>query len=198
MVKKRSKNSRQMPKVGDHNAKELWSRVAVSLDHIYHERDKEFEVDADGVFAERMLRQSITPKTETPKDSGFSCAIGRKSHAHHHRSLPAKLMQRLRRQQQHPDRILDLHCLSVAEAENLLPIIMHKAYQQQQRILLVITGKGMVIGEQGTPELRGQLRRMVPYWLAETSLSRYVQAYDWAPDTLGGQGALVIQLRKKM
>ena len=83
---------------------------------------------------------------------------------------------------------LDLHGLSLAEAELALSAFVKQARAQGHIWLLVITGKG-TRGE-------GKLRRALPDWLARGALAGLVVEYGPAAANHGGTGAYYLRLRR--
>ncbi len=65
------------------------------------------------------------------------------------------------------------------------------------RRVLIITGKGKPLEptiKAHPSEGRGILRRLVPLWLEVESLRPFIAGIASAPTTLGGPGALVVDL----
>ena len=71
-----------------------------------------------------------------------------------------------------------------------------KNYKNKKRLLLIITGKGRRLtvseGWRGT----GKLKKNVPMWLKSVQLSKYILWFDSASPENGGEGALMIYLKK--
>lgn len=98
---------------------------------------------------------------------------------------------------------LDLHGLRQNEAHRRLLGFLRSAHDQGLRYVLVITGKGGFDGDMHALPFhetldrspRGVLRRIVPMWLEEPSLSSIVLSYREAATQHGGAGALYVRLR---
>ena len=84
---------------------------------------------------------------------------------------------------------LDLHGMTQSTAHKALIRFVQAAYADDQRTLLVITGKGA--------RQEGVLRRMLPLWLETDDLAPYVLAFSAARPQDGGAGAFYLRLRKK-
>ncbi|MCI5050018.1 MAG: Smr/MutS family protein [Rickettsiales bacterium] len=87
------------------------------------------------------------------------------------------------------DRTIDLHGLNQLDAIDEVRTAVLEAYEAQQRVLLVITGKG----NQG----EGVLRQQLPLWLNASSIRPLVLAFDYAIQQHGGNGAFYVLLKRK-
>jgi DNA-nicking Smr family endonuclease len=95
---------------------------------------------------------------------------------------------RLRRGQLPLEGRLDLHGKTQAEAFESLYRFIHAAVAHKKRTVLVITGKGQ--------RFEGVLRKMVPQWLEDPALARYIVAITPAAPKDGGTGAFYLRLKK--
>lgn len=86
------------------------------------------------------------------------------------------------------DATLDLHGLTLAEAERVLAGFIARQGARGSVWLLVITGKG-TRGE-------GKLRAALPGWLAMPAIAHWVVEYGEAAIAHGGSGAFYLRLRK--
>jgi DNA-nicking Smr family endonuclease len=84
--------------------------------------------------------------------------------------------------------VLDLHGLDQARARAALTAFVLRAVAENERTVLVITGKG----SRGD----GVLRRRTPEWLAEPPLRSVVAGISEAHRSRGGAGALYIALKR--
>ncbi|MCP3983356.1 MAG: hypothetical protein GY723_03150 [bacterium] len=89
------------------------------------------------------------------------------------------------------DSELDLHGLSKRDAGPLVRAALEEAYQQGDRCLLVIHGRG-----HGS-ELGPVLREALPEWLTAPPAGRRVMAFATALPRDGGQGACYVLLRRR-
>ena len=96
---------------------------------------------------------------------------------------------KLRRGQLPLEGRLDLHGMTQAEAYPALHKFIRAAVAQDKRTVLIITGKGQ--------RFEGVLRTMLPQWLEEPDLARYVIALTPAAPKDGGNGAFYLRLRKQ-
>jgi DNA-nicking Smr family endonuclease len=84
---------------------------------------------------------------------------------------------------------VDLHGMTQDEAHFLLLSFLRRAFENDVRYVLVITGKG----SRGD----GILRRAVPGWLTTPPFRALVSSHDDAARMHGGSGALYIRVRKR-
>ena len=91
---------------------------------------------------------------------------------------------------------LDLHGFTLEESKGKVVEFILKNYKYKKRLLLIITGKGERLdvseGWRGT----GKLKKNVPMWLKSVQLSKYILWFDSASPENGGEGALMIYLKK--
>lgn len=84
---------------------------------------------------------------------------------------------------------IDLHKRTQEEAKSDLQKFFASAQVNSQKIVLVITGKGV--------ENKGILKANVPRWLEIAPLDKYVNGFCVAHKNHGGDGALYVRIRKK-
>lgn len=108
------------------------------------------------------------------------------------REMDRRTEQRLRRGKIAIDVTLDLHGMIQETAQHQLIQTLSRAYQQNARLVLVITGKGTRSQAEG-----GILRRRVPEWCDLSPLSDMVLNISSARPQHGGTGAYYIYLRRR-
>ena len=97
-----------------------------------------------------------------------------------------------------PEGRLDLHGMTLAEAEPALRGFVLASHAAGRRLVLVITGKGGRAREEWPiPVSPGALRRQVPVWLHRPPLAALVQQVAPAHRRHGGDGALYVYLRRR-
>jgi dsDNA-specific endonuclease/ATPase MutS2 len=85
---------------------------------------------------------------------------------------------------------LDLHGLTLDQAFKEISNFLHSAYNNKQKSILIITGKGNSTG-------KDTLQSMVPRWLEYSDLKSYITSYKTATLELGGSGAIIVHIKKK-
>jgi DNA-nicking Smr family endonuclease len=111
--------------------------------------------------------------------------------------LDRRTRSRLARGTTGPEARIDLHGMTLAEAQSALTRFVLAQQTQGRRLVLVITGKGRP-GDSGgpVPERPGVLRRHVPEWLRRPPLAAAVVAVTQAHLRHGGSGAYYVALRR--
>jgi len=110
--------------------------------------------------------------------------------------LEKNTLKRIKKGRLKIESILDLHGFTVEESKEKVVNFIFRNYKSKKRLLLIITGKGKRLpvaeGWRGT----GKLKENVPLWLKSVQLSKYILWFDAANPENGGDGALMIYLKK--
>lgn len=93
-----------------------------------------------------------------------------------------------------PDRILDLHGMTLERAWSAIDSALEAAIQAGDRVLLLITGHAR---PDGPPVQRGRIRAAVDDWLAVSRHAKRIAAVRAAHGRHGGGGSLYIILRRR-
>lgn len=112
-------------------------------------------------------------------------------------NMDTKAFSRMKRGKLSPEGRIDLHGMTLSQAQPELTRFILSSQASGRRLVLVITGKGKPNSE-GTPfhETKGVLRRYVPQWLAMHPLSHAVLQVNPAHVSHGGDGAFYVYLKK--
>lgn len=115
--------------------------------------------------------------------------------------LDAATQRRLRRGRMEVEGRIDLHGMRQSEALGVLARFLAQSQAAGRRCVLVITGKGGRLADNGDAEFMrrpedGVLRRQVPLWLAQEPNRSRVFAVEQAHPRHGGSGAFYVFLRK--
>jgi DNA-nicking Smr family endonuclease len=97
-----------------------------------------------------------------------------------------------------PDGRIDLHGMTLSQAQPALRGFLMAAQARGDRLVLVITGKGSRADghEDPMPRRVGALRHEVPHWLHSAPLASVVLDVRPAHRSHGGAGALYVYLRR--
>ncbi len=101
------------------------------------------------------------------------------------------LLLALRRGEPEFEEKIDLHGLRRNAAARALARFVKSAHARGLRCVLVVHGKG-----RGSETGEAVLREAVPGWLSKSPNAEYVLGFAPAPDRLGGEGAMLVRLRK--
>ena len=88
-----------------------------------------------------------------------------------------------------PDGVIDLHGLNLDNAKKILYKYLFNAYNNYKRNILIITGIGV--------NKTGLLKKEVPIWLKENEISKLIINCRVAPNSFGGEGALIVRIKNK-
>lgn len=111
--------------------------------------------------------------------------------------MDAKAFGKMTRGKLAPEARIDLHGLTLAEAQPELIRFILNAQGDGLRLVLVITGKGRRGDDQGPiPQRLGALRHQVPQWLRMSPLAPAVLQVAEAHLRHGGAGAYYVYLRR--
>ncbi|HFC97265.1 MAG TPA: hypothetical protein ENJ40_02240 [Thermosulfurimonas dismutans] len=102
--------------------------------------------------------------------------------------VTSELMRRLREGRIAYSRVLDLHGLTVAEAEEALREFFRECIFRGDRCVLIVHGRGL--SSPGKPVLKERVR----FWLERGPYRRHVLAYASARPCDGGPGATYVLL----
>jgi len=113
--------------------------------------------------------------------------------------LGRRMRRSLARGKEGIDARIDLHGLTQAQAHDALLRFLRTASARDARLVLVITGKGKILGKRGDSDgerERGVLRRQVPHWLSQAEFRDVVIGFEDAHIAHGGEGALYVRVRR--
>ena len=191
------KASKAKPKAAekDTDGKRAWARLTASANPLTGEtRNRHLPTRAEKKSSPAKttppLKTNSTPPAHSPSEPrapSTAPPVGRKPTPQD--DLQLRTRRRLSRGTIALDGKIDLHGLTLAEAEAALAGFVKRAQSQHQIWLLVVTGKG-ARGE-------GKLRRALPEWLDRGALAGRVVEYGPAAPNHGGGGAFYLRLRRR-
>lgn len=193
--------------------RELWAHVVRSvapLDNVRADPLEPAERPRDPV--ERPVTAALPAKPRTIEVQADPPRLGRAPAAPRHVRPPPEPTAGIDRRKQRQiasgrigiDARIDLHGMTQDEAHSVLRAFLYGCAARGDRLVLVITGKG--VERPATDDHfdlyadrrdRGVLRRNVPRWLAEPDLRPVVIGYTAASARHGGDGALYVQVRSR-
>lgn len=122
---------------------------------------------------------SRKPTTEPPMTHGAGPGLDRRTAI------------RMRRGKVEIEGRIDLHGLTLLEAERAFHAFLMASYAQGRRSVLVITGKGTRLDGR-----IGLIRQAVPEWLNISPLREITRGFSYAAPKDGGEGALYVMLKR--
>jgi DNA-nicking Smr family endonuclease len=114
--------------------------------------------------------------------------------------IDKKVYSRLKKGRLRPSKTLDLHGLRYVDAKFHVLTFIRSAYNDNQRLVLIITGKGKYTKNDITyvsNERSGVLRQALPTWLKDNNIRSLILNFTSAHFSHGGSGAFYVYLRKK-
>lgn len=106
-------------------------------------------------------------------------------------------MRRFKRGEFPIEASLDLHGYTEQQAFEAVHKFMTSAYMSGKRCVIIVTGKGLKHQDEDVFAAKGVLKQRVPQWLNSDELRQLILTYIHPAEKLGGQGALLILLRRK-
>ena len=91
---------------------------------------------------------------------------------------------------------IDLHGYTVEESKRLILQFISDNYELQNRLLLIISGKGKRLSVSNGWKGVGKIKSSLPLWLNSQALSKKILWFDYAPPDKGGEGAFLVYLKK--
>ena len=132
-------------------------------------------------------RRIVKPFSPTPANAA-PYTLAKQAVQHH--ELDQKTVRKISKGRVGIDVRVDLHGMTQLQAHSRLFNAIESAWENNQRIILVITGKGYA-GE-------GILRQAVPRWLNEPEFRMMVSGISEANNNHGGAGALYVRIRRQV
>lgn len=181
----------------------LWRKVAKTADRVFPRRqDKNEDPTATRPAPKTPAAEPLKPfeiggarSTDPPKHNLLPGLPERLADAPV--NMDRKAYTRLRRGKLSPEARIDLHGMTLAQAQPALTGFILRSHAQGRRLVLVITGKGKRADDDGPiPVRHGALRHSVPQWLSSPPLAQVVLQVSAAHQRHGGDGAYYVYLRR--
>lgn len=189
----------------------LWSHVAQSIAPIRIKQRVTHHDDAtdgdDGLPKRKLSKHHETvnrrPVVDAKAHTGSAVSPG--SGTQRLADFDSRKARKIAKGRTEIEARLDLHGLRHDEAHHRLRHFLRDCHHRGLKHVLVITGKGRSDDDATLPfsealdrPARGVLRRSVPRWLAEAELRAIVVSFTAASARHGGDGALYIELRRRL
>ncbi|MFN3935969.1 MAG: Smr/MutS family protein [Gemmobacter sp.] len=180
---------------------DLWQEVARTARPLHPSRPASAHPRPDSPPPAKPKPAQTAPQTQTFR-------LGQNAPAPAHRTLPGptetaplrmdrKTFLAMARGRAEPEARIDLHGLTLATAQPRLTAFILSSHAAGRRLVLVITGKGRSVRDEGPiPVRQGPLRHEVPIWLARPPLSAVVLQVTQAHRRHGGDGAFYVYLKR--
>lgn len=164
---------------------ELWARVASTIQPLSRDNIQQQTADPKRIIAARTVPvRALKPRVEERPRAPVVL----------NETLDGSWDKRLRGGSVAPDRVLDLHGMSLDTAWQAIDRGLEQAIRHGERVVLLITGHH----RPGDPPVRrGAIRAAVHDWLAASRHSRNIAAVRGAHRRHGGGGSLYVILRRK-
>lgn len=187
--------------------RELWSRVAKSarplktdLAHIFDPAPERSVPDmprTQGLPAAKPPLRRLKPTGSAAAPAHDLARPLSEALASAPVAMDKRRFQRMTRGKLDPEARIDLHGMTLAQAHAALNGFILRAQAQGLRLVLVITGKGRQVEDDGPiPRRRGALKHDVPQWLRMAPLAGAVLELREAHLRHGGSGAYYVYLRR--
>jgi DNA-nicking Smr family endonuclease len=165
---------------------ELWRRVTATIRPLSRDVN-EAEV------TEKQPENSVTarPPSAVPKPVVRAPA---KPRSIAHKTLDGSWDKRLRSGSVEPDRVLDLHGMTLDTAWLAIDQGLERAIARGERVVLLVTGHHR---PSAPPVQRGKIRAAVHDWLAASRHAGEIAAVRGAHKRHGGGGSLYLILRRR-
>jgi DNA-nicking Smr family endonuclease len=185
----------------------LWERVAESARAMHSRRTPEIPLPTEDPAPPAPATAPVPPRLPAFRIGEAAPARGNRTVlvpgvaerlAEGPVRMDRKAFSRLVRGKLSPEAKLDLHGMTLAEAQPALLRFVLGAHAAGRRLVLVVTGKGRDRDEGGPiPAPRGALRHAVPHWLSQPPLAPVVLQVTEAHRRHGGGGAFYVYLRRR-
>jgi DNA-nicking Smr family endonuclease len=165
---------------------DLWAKVAATIRPLSRDKPNPPVAPAPEIPSSTKSPPKARPIQSRPARRPAPIPIGEKT-------LDGSWDKRIRSGAIEPDRILDLHGMSLDDAWVAIDRTLEQAISYGDRVVLLITGHHR-LGE--PPVQRGKIRAAVHDWLAASRHAGSIAAVRGAHRRHGGGGSLYLVLRR--
>ena len=180
---------------------ELWDRVRMNTVPMQGTKPVQFETGTQKTEKSPKKAQPWLPPRfrigETPASTRVQISQFTQD-AQPALRMDSKRFSRMKKGKLAPEARLDLHGMTLAQAQPALSSFIHESHAKGLRLVLVITGKGRARRDDSPiPSRIGALRHHVPYWLNSAPLKPLVLQINEAHARHGGGGAVYVYLKRR-
>ena len=111
-------------------------------------------------------------------------------------ALEKNILRKIQKKRIRISASLDLHGNNITDSKKMVYDFVNHNFQNNQRLLLIITGKGKRLFVEDRWKGTGVLKEKIPVWLTSLALSKKIVWFDNAPSNMGGEGAFLVYLKK--
>lgn len=167
----------------DNNDLALWKAITETVKPL---NSKLPAKKAEHVSLRKKLTVNVQPVRHDPDFNYAVCDPLIEGDIH---AMDKKTGQRFKNGSMQIDAKLDLHGYTLDKAFEVLKNFIYDQCRKKARCLLVITGKGGLLG-------RGVLKAEMPVWMNSSEIRSLILSYSTAKPKDGGEGAFYILLKR--
>lgn len=166
--------------------------------------DKEWEIFKEKVqpikasgkvkYEKKKSAVNFVPKKEEVKE-GFK-KLNLEEQSEEVRQIDKNVLKKIKRGNLKVEDTLDLHGYTLEESKEKVVRFIEKNYENKKRFLLIITGKGRRLSVSSGWRGEGRLKENIPGLLSSVYLSKYILWFEKATSSKGGDGAIMVYLKK--
>ena len=149
-----------------------------------------------GILMPNSLKEKNRFQIEKDEDNDMSLLDILSEKKVNNSEIDKNLLKNIKKGRMKINAVLDLHGKKVKESKSKVFYFIKNNFEANNRLVLIITGKGKRLGVEEGWRGDGVLKKLLPDWLNSISLSKYIVWFDIAPKDLGGEGALIIYIKK--
>ena len=149
-----------------------------------------------GILMPTSLKEKNRFQIEKDEDNDMSLLDILSEKKVNNSEIDKNLLKNIKKGRMKINAVLDLHGKKVKESKSKVFYFIKNNFEANNRLVLIITGKGKRRGVEEGWKGDGVLKKLLPDWLNSISLSKYIVWFDIAPKDLGGEGALIIYIKK--
>ena len=149
-----------------------------------------------GILMPNSLKEKNRFQIEKDEDNDMSLLDILSEKKVNNSEIDKNLLKNIKKGRMKINAVLDLHGKKVKESKSKVFYFIKNNFEANNRLVLIITGKGKRLGVEEGWRGDGVLKKLLPDWLNSISLSKYIVWFDIAPKDQGGEGALLVYIKK--